>query len=111
MPEQEACKHGLWTGGNPCLYCAYEVGLGPVKRMPWDGPARPMTAGEASRLVMTKNCEECGLPIKACNALAMYRIAHRQIERGRVEDAKEAGRSANDWYQKFRAEQPTKQKR
>jgi hypothetical protein len=50
-------------------------------------------------------CRECGLPIKACNALAMYRRSHGLFKREKIGEADEAANSANDWYQQFKAEQ------
>lgn len=46
-------------------------------------------------------CEECGLPILACNALALYRIAKERLDLGRIDEAKQMAASAWDCHQQF----------
>jgi hypothetical protein len=50
-----------------------------------------------------KTCEECGLPIPVCNALALYRRSHGYLLRERYDDAKDAAISAHEEYERFRA--------
>ena len=50
-------------------------------------------------------CEECGLPIKACNALAMYRDAVAHFRVGLQERGLDDADRAKEWYDKFRKEQ------
>lgn len=38
---------------------------------------------------MTERCQECGLPIRVCSALAMYRKAATEIDRERWSRVKE----------------------
>ena len=46
-------------------------------------------------------CEECGLPITICNALASYRRAAKHIDAGRVEQAKDAAATAREFEADF----------
>lgn len=50
-----------------------------------------------------KTCEECGLPIAACNALAMYRKAAEHYKRGRPDDAERCVESAEEFYERHLA--------
>jgi len=47
------------------------------------------------------NCKECGLPIDACNAMAMYRRCAEEVERGRMDQAEAYAASAKAWYDQF----------
>lgn len=49
-------------------------------------------------------CPECGLPIKACNAFAYYKMAARSIRYGQIEEAKQDIARAEEWYERFLAE-------
>jgi hypothetical protein len=46
-------------------------------------------------------CHECGLPMSACSALALYRYAIQAFEQGRVEVAKEYAASARLHYDRY----------
>lgn len=46
-------------------------------------------------------CQECGLPIPACNALARYRKAGDELLRGRIDVAKNFIRSAREFEEQF----------
>lgn len=46
-------------------------------------------------------CEECGLPIAICNALALQRNAIRNFKEGRTESALEFEKDAASEYQRF----------
>lgn len=48
-------------------------------------------------------CDECGLPILACNALALYRLSAKELERGRLDEAKNYAEAAREAYDEFRA--------
>lgn len=49
-------------------------------------------------------CDECGLPIKACNANAVYQMAARNLERGDTESAKKLMKEAQSWHDEFMKE-------
>lgn len=49
-------------------------------------------------------CEECGLPIYACNALAAYRKGVEEMARGRSQQAAEYFDVAKDHEAQFNAE-------
>lgn len=51
---------------------------------------------------MTK-CEECGLPIAVCNALASYRKAIENFERGKIGAARDMAEFAEEEYKRYRA--------
>lgn len=57
---------------------------------------------EATAARAMKICEECGLPILACNAMAMYRKAAEEMGRGRLDQAKSYAESAREWEEEFR---------
>lgn len=46
-------------------------------------------------------CEECGLPILICNALASYRRAVSNIDCGNVAEAANYLKSANEDYDEY----------
>jgi hypothetical protein len=46
-------------------------------------------------------CEECGLPMKACSAFAIYRIAIENFQRGQTDTANEYARSARERYDMY----------
>jgi hypothetical protein len=50
-----------------------------------------------------KLCEECGLPIAACNALAMYRKAVQYYKLGRAEEANRYVTCAEEDYERYLA--------
>jgi hypothetical protein len=49
-------------------------------------------------------CEDCGLPINACNALAVYREVADLLMSGRVDRAKERVESARMFEEAFNQE-------
>ena len=53
---------------------------------------------------MNGMCEECGLPITICNALASYRRAAKYIDAGRIEQAKDAAATAREFEADFNAQ-------
>jgi hypothetical protein len=48
-----------------------------------------------------KTCEECGLPILICNALANYRWAVKWYEAGNKADAVLFASDAKTYYEKY----------
>jgi hypothetical protein len=51
-------------------------------------------------------CQECGLPIKACNAIASFREAVKQFKLGRTAEAERNAEFAEEcfgwWMQELR---------
>lgn len=49
-----------------------------------------------------KVCDECGLPMDACSALAMYRKAVEEYGRGRKEEGDRHAEGAKEFYDSYR---------
>lgn len=56
-------------------------------------------------MTQTENqtCKECGLPIKLCNAIALYRYSVERFEQGQLEAAKDFATSAERHYRDWRS--------
>ena len=63
-----------------------------------------MNGTDAAKRTAMKICEECGLPMKVCNALATYREANKHFLLNRTTEALRSFESAEDWYNQYVAE-------
>lgn len=51
---------------------------------------------------MSENlCQECGLPLSVCSALASYRKMAEELDRGRIDEAKRYAETAREYHDKF----------